>query len=127
MNKNDKKIMALKEKIEIKKQFLKENKPVFTLKTNCIFTLFGQKHNLHTLSDFELKLLFNIFNQIGNPDTTLENIPLKDWMTDIMTIQVKKDYDTQSQNLKKLEAKLDALISDETKTKLEIDELEKLI
>lgn len=126
MNKNDKKIFELKEKLENKKKALGK-KPEFSLKTNCMFTMFGNNYNIHTMNSFELNMMFNWLKQLNNPELKMGDFFVKDYMTDILNTMVKLDYSLQMLNIKKLEQNLDALISAETKTSIEIDKLSELI
>lgn len=126
MNKNDKKVMQLKDKLE-KRKFELKNKPVFNPKTNCIFTMFGQKYNLHVMNGFELSMIFSWLKNLNNENMLLEGFEVKDWMTDIMNIMVKNDYINQENEIKKLEKRLDNLISDDAKTEIEIEKLSKII
>lgn len=126
MNANDKKIFDLKKKLEQKKKALGK-KPVIQFKTNCAFTLFGVCCNLHTMDEFELEMLFVWLKNL-NPEITIHNnFKVCDYISDIKGKLAVLDYNKCIENIKDMESKLDALISSETKTSIEIEKLEKLI
>lgn len=126
MNKNDEKIFKLKEKLEERKKNLGE-KPSNHFITNCMFTMFGITYNLHTMNTFGLNMIFSWLKGLDNPELVLGNYKVKDYLTDILNKMVILDYNKNLADIKELESKLDALISAETKTSIEIDKLADLI
>lgn len=125
MTSNDKKIFALKEKLEIKKKALGK-KPNIALKTNCMFTLFGNTYNLHIMNEFELSVALNMFSNL-NKEMKVSNFTVKDYIDDIQGKLTLFDYNNCLTSIKNLESKLDDLVSSETKTSIEIDKLAELI
>lgn len=124
---NDNRILKLKEILNKKKELVKE-KPTSSFKTNCMFTMFGTTYNLHTMNSFELNMMLSWLKSINNPEMVIENnYKIKDYLTDIVDKLVLIDYNNTICEIKKLESKLDSLISQEKKTSLEIDKLEELI
>lgn len=121
MNDNDKKIFDLKEKLQAKKKNLGK-KPDIKFKTNCIFTLFGNTYNLHILNEFELNMLVSWFKGIGHK-IQINGYTVEDYLMDIKNKLIMMDYNKSLNNIKEMESKLDALISSETKTSIEIDKL----
>lgn len=126
MNKNDEKIFKLKEKLEERKKNLGE-KPSNHFITNCMFTMFGITYNLHTMNTFELNMIFSWLKGLDNSELVLGNYRVKNYLTDILNKMVILDYNKNLADIKELESKLDALISAETKTSIEIDKLADLI
>lgn len=126
MNNNDKKIFDLKKKLEQKKNALGK-KPVIQFKTNCAFSLFGVCYNLHTMDEFELEMLSGWLKNL-NPEIAINNnFKVGDYIFDITGKLVLLDYNKQYGEIMSLESKLDALISAETKTSIEIDKLADMI
>ena len=121
MTSNDKKIFNLKEKLEIKKKALGK-KPNVALKTNCVFTLFGNTYNLHVMNEFELSMVLNMFSGL-NKEMKVGNFTVNDYIFDIQNKLALLDYNNCLASIKSMESKLNALISSETKTSIEIDKL----
>lgn len=121
MNDNDKKIFNLKEKLEEKKKNLGK-KPDIKFKTNCIFTLFGNTYNLHVMNEFELNMVASWFKGI-DPKIQINGYKVEDYLKDTINKLIAMDYNKYLNNIKEMESKLDALISSETKTSIEIDKL----
>ena len=126
MNKNDKKILQLKEKIEEKKSFLGE-KPSFSPKTKCSFIMFGQNYNLYTMNLFELNMLLTWLYNLKNQELELEGFKVSDWIDDINSLISKTIYNLRQNELKDVEKQLNNLISQDCKTEMEIQKLSKII
>ena len=101
MSKNDDRILELKKQIETKKKSISEKKVRFIPETNCVLNMDGMTINLNVCSDDALLLLLIRLNSYG----------------------LKKE----ESDLKKMESKLDKLLSDDKKTELEIDEIAALL
>jgi hypothetical protein len=131
-NSNDKKILDLKSVIESKKSKLK--KISFTPSTNCSLELDDTRYNLHTLGVEALTLLLIKLNSyilsmksLKIDTLNISGYSVNDWVTDI---QLKLDIIAQKEEenkLKALESKLAALLSNDKKTELELDSIEKLL
>lgn len=132
-------ILKLQEQIEKKEQeLLNISKPVW--KTNNNLEVFGGRYNLHIQSVEALVLLFsyiiNIFKNLEESYELLEirNTELKyngytysDYFHDIslhIAIKNKRIKEEQIANLKK---RLNNLLSDELKTKLELEAINKAL
>jgi hypothetical protein len=125
-NKNDKKIFELKEKLEKRKELLGE-KPSNNFITNCMFTMFGITYNFHAMNYFELSMISSLLKGLNNPDLSIGNYKVKEYLTDALNKMIILDYNVNLAEIKELEVKLDSLISSETKTSMEIDKIAKLI
>jgi len=129
---NDKKILELKAVIDAKKSKLR--KVNFAPVTNCTFELDGTRFNIHTLNPDALTLLLVKLNSYAlsmkslKIDTlNISGYSINDWMGDL---KMKLDIIAQKEEenkLKALEAKLAALLSNDKKTELELDSIEKLL
>lgn len=126
MTDNDKKIFELKKKLNDKKAALGK-KPNVSYKTNCIFTMFGNTYNLHTMNEFELTVILSWISPLSRDMKMNSNFTVRDYISDISSKFILLDYNSCLASIKSMESKLDALISSETKTTIEIEKLEKLI
>ena len=143
---NDKKILDLKNVISTKKSKLKSLK--FTPVTNCSLELDGTRFNIHTLSSNDLTLLLVKLNSLvlsmndlknhrsgSSTDNgcfiinslTLSGYSIQNWVADIkskLEIIAQKE---EENNLKALESKLSVLLSNDKRTELELEAIEKLL
>ena len=129
---NDKKILDLKSVIEAKKSKLK--KINFAPTTNCSLELDGTRHNIHTLTAEALTFLLVKLNSyvlsmksLKINTLSISGYSINDWTADI---KLKLDIISQKEEenkLKVLESKLAALLSNDKKTELELDNIEKLL
>jgi hypothetical protein len=131
-NANDKKILELKTVIESKK--LKLRKVSFTPTTNCSLELDGTRHNIHTLTAEALTLLLVKLNSYAlsmkslRIDTLIiSGYSVDDWMNDIRLKLGIISQKEEENKLRVLESKLAALLSNDKKTELELDSIEKLL
>lgn len=127
MNKNDERIIDLRNKLEEKREWLKNNKPQIKLNTNCIFTMFGLTYNLHVMNEFELEILYSWLLGLDNDKLILNGYEVKSWLEDIKTILIKQDYYKQASDIDKISKRLEQLMSNDCKVEIELDELSKLI
>lgn len=132
--KNDSRILELKKQIEMKKKDLSERKVRFTPETNCILDLDGIKYNLNVLNDellMFLMLRLNLYNMSADnlkmPHPTISGYSVDLWLSDIKSKLAVSGMKREESDLKKMEAKLDKLLSDDKKTELEIDEIASLL
>mgnify|MGYP001144280243 CR=1 FL=1 len=134
MNKNDQKIMDLKEQIKSKQEKLKKSKK-FDPITNCIVEFEGRQQNLHTLQKEGLVSLLVKLNihllsakDLGIEDEyKISGFPIEDWVTDVkgkLDFVSRKDEEAK---LKVLEGKLNKLLSEEKQVALELEEIESLL
>lgn len=134
MSKNDDRILELKKKIEEKKQALAEKKVRFVPETNCILNMNNLTFNLNVCSDDTLLLLLIRLNayRMSAKDLDLEGFEISGydvslWMKDIQSKLDVSNLKKEESDLKKMEAKLDKLLSDDKKTELEIDDIAALL
>lgn len=134
MSKNDDRILELKKKIEEKRQALAEKKVRFVPETNCILNMDNLTFNLNVCSDDTLLLLLIRLNayRMSAKDLDLEGFEISGydvslWMKDIQSKLDVSNLKKEESDLKKMEAKLDKLLSDDKKTELEIDDIAALL
>lgn len=134
MSKNDDRILELKKQIEAKKKDLSEKKVRFSPETNCILDLDGNKYNLNVLDDGSLMFLMlklNLYNmsadslKMSHPMLSGYSIDL--WISDIKSKLAVAGMKREETDLKRMEAKLDKLLSEDKKAELEIDEIASLL
>lgn len=134
MAKNDDRIIELKKQIEVKKKDLAVNKVRFTPETNCILDLDGIKYNLNVCTDDVLILLMVRLHMYEMSAKDLEvspptfgGYPAGLWISDIKNKLAASSLKREENELKKMESKLDRLLSEDKKTELEIDEIAALL
>lgn len=134
MNKNDERILGLKEQINEKKKLISEKKVRFIPETNCVLNLDGMVINLNVCSDDTLLLLLIRLNSylmsardLGVTDFEISGYSITAWIRDIKSKLDVSSLKNEGANLKKMENKLDMLLSDDKKTELEIDEIAALL
>ena len=132
---NDALIMVLKNKIEKKKEKL-GSKIKFEPRTTCIIELFGEKVNIHTLKigsiEPYLLLLKSMvdacdFSPVSATSCVMSGFTLEDWYNDFVSKYNSLKYADDAAELVKLEKKLDAMLSNDKKIELEIEEISKLL
>lgn len=134
MSKNDDRILELKKQIEIKKKSISEKKIRFVPETNCILNMDGMTINLNVCSDDALVLLLIRLNSylmsavdLGMSDFEISGYSVTAWIKDIKRKLEVSGLKREEADLKKMESKLDKLLSDDKKTELEIDEIANLL
>lgn len=134
MSKNDDRILELKKQIEKKKADIASRKVKFVPETNCILEIDSERYNLNVAVDGVLTLLMiklNMYNmsadslEISHPIISGYTTDL--WIQDIKSKLAASGMKREENELKKMEAKLIKLLSDEKKTELEIDEIASLL
>lgn len=132
---NDALIMVLKDKIEKKKKKL-GSKVKFEPKTTCIIELFGEKINIHTLrigsiEPYLLMLKSMVdacdYSPVSSTSCIMSGFTLEDWYNDFVSKYNSLKYADDAAELVKLEKKLDAMLSNDKKIELEIEEISKLL
>ena len=134
MSKNDDRILELKKQIETKKKSISEKKIRFIPETNCVLSMDGMTINLNVCSDDVLLLLLIRLNSylMSAKDLNIADfeilwysvtVCIKDIISNLEVSGLKKE----ESDLKKMESKLDKLLSDDKKTELEIDEIAALL
>ena len=133
MNKNDERILNLKKEIEKKKEEIDKRDIRFSQKTNCILTLDGDTYNLHVCPMEKLQFLWiklNMYLMSAKDlslDCSLSGFPIVDWVDDIKSKLNIMEIKAEKENLKKMEDKLNKLLSSDKRTELELDQIENLL
>lgn len=134
VSKNDDRILELKKQIDAKKKSISERKIRFSPETNCILNMDGMTININVCSDDVLLLLLIRLNSylmsavdLGMNDFEISGYSVTAWINDIkskldVSGLMKEEYD-----LKRMESRLNKLLSDDKKTELEIDEIAALL
>jgi hypothetical protein len=131
-NVNDQRILDLRVKL---KENGKNLKPVnFRPETHCKFNFNGSDLNLHIISTerlIELQVYLTSQKQacerLKLTDIVIQGFKLDSWLEDVSS---KLQFNIYKEELKKhqeIEKKLDVLLSEETKTQLELDQIENLL
>lgn len=132
--KNDDRILLLKKQIEEKKKALADRKVRFTPETNCILNFEDDTYNLNVCADNVLTALMLRMNMyvmsardlgISVPEIGGYTVDL--WIKDIQSKLAISDMRREENELKRMESKLDKLLSEDKKTELEIDEIAALL
>lgn len=134
MSKNDDRILELKKQIEAKKKAIYEKKVRFIPETNCVLNMDGMNINLNVCSDDALVLLLIRLNSylmsavdLEMSDFEISGYSVTDWIKDIKSKLQVSSLKKEEIDLKKMESKLDKLLSDDKKTEIEIDEIANLL
>lgn len=134
MSKNDDRILELKKQIEKKKTDIASRKVRFVPETNCILDFGNKRYNLNVAAEDVLTLLIiklNMYNmsadnlEMSHPMISGYSTDL--WIQDIKSKLAVSSLKREENELKKMEAKLIKLLSDDKKTELEIDEIASLL
>lgn len=134
MNKNDNKVLQLKEQIRIKKEKIAKLKK-FTPITNMILDIGDKKHNINTMNlEKSMEMIISLNAKLMSAkELELEDnyiiggYKLCDWICDLKSRIDYLNVRLEENNLEKMETKLDKLLSEEKKTELELDEIENLL
>ena len=133
--KNDDKILTLKKQIETKKAELKKSKK-FTPVTNCNLILNDKRYNIHTLNEensiMELLVNLNVLKNSAKELNFLDKYKISgylvsEWIEDLQSKMDNINVKAEEGRLKLMEAKLTKLLSEEKKTELELEEIEKML
>lgn len=136
MSKNDEKILTLKKTIEKRKEELGKKEPFAPL-TSCSLDFEGTRYNLHAINDMNtLAYIMCKLHTLEMAAADLEldasmlvlaGFPVSDWMHDLKAKVSLVKRQTKENELKAFEKKLDALLSADKKTELEIDNIAELL
>lgn len=132
--KNDDKILELKQQIEKKKaefRVVKRFSPI----TNCSIEIDGMRYNIQTLNENQLILMLiklNMYRLSAKDlnlvqDIFISSYNINDWISDIQDKLSVLNYNTELSKLKAMETKLEKMLSDEKKTELELDEIANML
>lgn len=132
--KNDDRIMQLKEQIEKKREELAaSNTSRFIPITNCLLVIDKTTYNLHVDSSELLLIKLNSMRLsakdlgIDTNKLMISGYSLDNWITDVKNNLSIQNYRTEKKKLDYLEKQLTALLSDDKQTELQIDSLEELL
>lgn len=136
MSKNDEKIIALKKTIEKRKEELGK-KETFAPITSCSLDVEGTRYNLHAINDMNtLSFIMCKLHalemaaadlEIDASALALSGFSVSDWMHDLKAKAALVNRQAKESELKAFEKKLDALLSTDKKTELEIDSIAALL
>jgi hypothetical protein len=134
MSKNDEIILKLKEKIAVKKQEVSKSEK-FSPVTNCSLELDSVRYNLHTLTKEQIiYLLAKVrslefgWGLVGIDDAFyISGHLVSDWLKDLASKYNVVTRGEKSDQLRKMEAQLDKLLSEEKKTEMLLDDISKLL
>lgn len=128
MKKNDKKILDLKKIVDLKKQELDKMKKTYRNLTNCMITIFGMKYNINVLTKDELYLLLEhlkaIYSGLNNKEFKISSFNITSWISDIEHKITTFEIKGKEEELEKMEIKLNDLLSEDTRTNIELEALE---
>lgn len=131
--KNDERIMQLKQQIEVKRKELANQTGRFTPITNCLLVIDKVTYNLHVESSELLLIKVNMMAMSAKDlgldisKVIISGYSLADWIDDIKNYLNVQSYKDEKRKLEKLEKQLDALLSDDKRTELEIDSIAALL
>ena len=131
---NDEKIIKLKAQIEEKRKQL-DKITRFSPVTNCSIELDNIRYNIQVLNREQLITLMIKLNAYKMSAENLELLDdciisgynVQDWISDIKSKLEIVSYKAEENKLKAMESKLHELLSNEKKTELAIDEIEKML
>lgn len=131
--KNDERIIQLKQQIEKKRNELAKHNNRFVPITNCLLFLDKVTYNLHVESSEMLLIKLNMIAMSAKDlgiDTSkfiISGYSLNDWIEDVKSNLEVQRYKKEKSDLNTLEKKLTALLSEDKQTELEIDRLAALL
>lgn len=136
MSKNDEKILALKKTIEKRKEELGKKEPLAPL-TSCSLDFEGTRYNLHAINDMNMLayIMCKLHTlemaaadlELDESALVLSGFAVSDWMHDLKAKAALVKRQAKEAELKAFEKKLDALLSADKKTELEIDSIAEML
>lgn len=132
-NKNDERIMKLREEISERRKSLAKKPAVFHPVTNCLLTLHGVTYNLHVNTSKLLLVKLNALKLsaedlgISTEEIPISGYPLDCWIADVQNYLQAQQYKQEKAKLDSLEKQLTALLSSDKQTELQIDDLEAML
>ena len=130
--KNDEIILTLKKKVDEKKALIKKAAK-FSPITNCSIELDGIRFNIQTLSKDLIILMLVRLNSYKMSAKELDLVDsliisgykVTDWIEDLQSRLVNINKKDEESKLRAMEIKLEALLSNEKKVELELDDIAK--
>lgn len=133
MSVNDDRILALREKINNKRDALGPRFR-FSPKTNCALAFGGKVFNIRTISREELVLLAAGLGALiigsqhaGVGEPSISGYALSDWLDDIQSRLEILSRGEKERELSSLEDALERLLSEDKRTELKVAEIEDLL
>ena len=132
-NKNDDRIMGLKQRIAAKTAELDDKPNKFVPITNCSLTLNRDTYNIRAESSVLLLVQLNAWRlsaiDLGiAPETiVISGFSLTDWITDVKSCLDVMMTKTEKRRLDAMTKQLNALLSDDKQTELKIDDIEAML
>lgn len=132
-NKNDDRIMGLKQRIAAKTAELDGKPNKFVPITNCVLTLDRTTYNIRAESSVLLLAQLNAWRlsaiDLGiAPETIIiSGFSLTDWITDVKSCLDVMTTKAEKRRLDAMTKQLDALLSDDKQTELKIDDIEAML
>ena len=132
-NKNDDRIMGLKQRIAAKTAELDGKPNKFVPITNCVLTLDRTTYNIRAESSVLLLAQLNTWRlsaiDLGiAPETIIiSGFSLTDWITDVKSCLDVMTTKAEKRRLDAMTKQLDALLSDDKQTELKIDDIEAML
>lgn len=134
MSKNDDRILELKKQVENKKKEIAKKNVKFVPETNLVIEINGIKTNINVLNKKDLESLLVILNMyrmsavdLEMKDFEISGYKVDQWMNDVKEKINMKTFKNEEAELKRLEEKLDKLLSEDKKTELELDSIAALL
>ncbi len=134
MSKNDDRILELKKQVENKKKEIAKKNVKFVPETNLVIEINGIKTNINVLNKKDLESLLVILNMyrmsavdLEMKDFEISGYKVDQWMNDVKAKINMKTLKNEEAELKRLEEKLDKLLSEDKKTELELDSIAALL
>jgi len=131
--KNDDRIMLLKQKVDSKRNALRGKSDRFTPITNCLLVFDKVTYNLYVEASQLLLLRLNSLVMaaqdlgIDPKECIISGYSLIDWIEDIKSFLAIQQYRKEKSDLAKLEKQLDSLLSEDKRTELELDSIAALL
>lgn len=134
MSKNDDRILELNKQVENKKKEIAKKNVKFVPETNLVIEINGIKTNINVLNKKDLESLLVILNMyrmsavdLEMKDFEISGYKVDQWMNDVKAKINMKTLKNEEAELKRLEEKLDKLLSEDKKTELELDSIAALL
>lgn len=127
---NDERVILLKKQVDEKREKINKAKKKFVPSTSLIVHWRGETKNLNVLNidellffAWEMDSFLDYITDLGYADILVSGYPISSWSTDIHNKIDAIELKNKENDLKKIEAKLNKLLSDDKKTELELDEI----
>lgn len=132
MKNNDERVLQLIDKVNQKRDEVAKMKLRYTPITNCLFIWQKNTYNLH-VEDLEVMAIMvhslaSSAYDLGLEKTTkISGFTLDEWMQDIMGLLEVRRAKEEKKRLDALEQQLNALLSTDKKTEMELDSIASLL